>query len=130
MTLCLISCACSFNECSALVVENKAHAIEVLPNLAEADIESWWSGLMPFTPDSKALIGMLDQRALLGEDGRGSDAGVPSVCIVGGMGGSGFMKVRECVFSVFQSADALINACYVGVNGGAVCSRPLTHAHL
>jgi len=55
---------------------NRAHAIEVLPFLADVPIAMTWAGLMPFPLDGKPLIGRIPQR--------------PDLWIVGGLASSGF----------------------------------------
>lgn len=58
------------------IAVNRAHAIEVLPFLAELPIRRTWAGLMPFPLDGKPLIGRVPGRERL--------------WIVGGLASSGF----------------------------------------
>jgi sarcosine oxidase subunit beta len=58
------------------IAVNRAHAIEVLPFLAELPIVRTWAGLMPFPLDGRPLIGRIPLR--------------PNLWIVGGLASSGF----------------------------------------
>ena len=61
------------------IEDNRAHAIEVLPFLAELPIARTWAGLMPFPLDGKPLIGRIPNRERL--------------WIVSGLASSGFGRV-------------------------------------
>ena len=58
------------------IAVNRAHAIDVLPSLADLPIAKTWAGLMPFSLDGKPLIGRIPAR----ED----------LWIVSGLASSGF----------------------------------------
>ena len=69
------------------VAANRAHAVELLPALANVPVERTWGGIMPFTEDGDPVIGRLDVP--------GSAGDAPPCYVVGGLGSSGMMRGPE-----------------------------------
>jgi len=62
-----------------MIAENQAHVYELLPKLAEVQVDGAWAGPMPFSLDGKPIVGHLES------------FGLPNLFVLTGLGPHGIM---------------------------------------